>query len=60
MLSMHPENNHVRLVFQIPTRGILGYRNEFIIDTRGEGILCSEMIGFKPYVGEIDKHDFGL
>ncbi|MFA5211020.1 MAG: translational GTPase TypA [Patescibacteria group bacterium] len=59
MISMHPENNHVRLVFQIPTRGILGYRNEFIIDTRGEGILCSEMIGFKPYVGEIDKHDFG-
>lgn len=59
MISMQPEQNHTRLIYQIPTRGLLGYRNEFIVDTRGEGILCSEMIGFKPYVGEIERHDVG-
>ena len=59
MISMQPEQNHTRLIYQIPTRGLLGYRNEFIVDTRGEGILCSEMIGFQPHVGEIERHDVG-
>jgi GTP-binding protein len=59
MIMMKPEQNHTRLVYQIPTRGLLGYRSEFIVDTRGEGILCSEMIGFKPYVGDIEKRDVG-
>jgi len=59
MLEMRPEQNHQRLIYEIPTRGLLGYRNEFIVDTRGEGILCSETIGFKPYAGEIDKRDTG-
>ena len=59
MTSMNPEQNHMRLVYEIPTRGLLGYRGEFIVDTRGEGILCSEVIGFKPYAGEIDKHAVG-
>ncbi|MEK7211866.1 MAG: translational GTPase TypA [Patescibacteria group bacterium] len=59
MTEMRPEQNHMRLIFHIPTRGLLGYRNEFIVDTRGEGILCSEFIGFKPYVGEIEKRDTG-
>jgi GTP-binding protein len=59
MVDMHPEQNHTRLVFEIPTRGLLGYRGEFIIDTKGEGILCSQFIGFKPYAGEIEKHDLG-
>ncbi|HQF57220.1 MAG TPA: translational GTPase TypA [Candidatus Magasanikbacteria bacterium] len=59
MISMQPKQNQTRLVYHIPTRGLLGYRSEFIIDTRGEGILCSEMIGFMPYVGEISKQDVG-
>jgi len=49
----------VRMVFEIPTRGLLGYRGDFIIDTRGVGILCSRVIGFKPYAGEIRKHGVG-
>jgi len=57
MISMFPEQNHTRLVYKIPTRGLLGYRSEFIVDTRGEGILCSEVVGFEPYVGEIQKRD---
>ncbi len=59
MIEMKPEQNHIRLIFQIPTRGLLGYRGEFIIDTKGEGILCSEVIGFKLYAGEIEKHNTG-
>ncbi|MGQ0570122.1 MAG: translational GTPase TypA [Armatimonadota bacterium] len=45
----------VRLIFEGPTRGIIGYRNQFIIDTRGRGILASRVIGFRPYSGEIQK-----
>jgi GTP-binding protein len=59
MLEIKPEQNYIRLIFQIPTRGLLGYRGEFIIDTKGKGILCSEGIGFKPYIGEIEKHSVG-
>jgi GTP-binding protein len=59
MKEMRPEQNHTRLVYDIPTRGLLGYRNEFVVDTRGEGILCSEGIGFKPHAGEMEKHDTG-
>ena len=59
MKSMLPEQNHIRLIYEIPTRGLLGYRNEFIVDTRGEGILCSEVIGFRPYTGIIEKRNVG-
>lgn len=53
------KNNNSRLIFEIPVRGLLGYRNEFVVDTRGEGILSTEMIGFRPYVGEIKKNELG-
>ncbi len=59
MVSMQPEQNHTRVIYEIPTRGLLGYKNEFTVDTRGEGILCSEVIGFKPVAGEIKKRDVG-
>lgn len=48
-----------RLTFEIPTRGLLGYRGEFIVDTKGEGTIYSRVIGFRPYVGEIKKRDSG-
>lgn len=48
-----------RLMFEGPTRGLLGYRNQFVVDTRGEGILSSRVIGFKPYAGEIRKRATG-
>lgn len=51
--------NSVRLTLEGPTRGILGYRNQFVIDTKGEGILSSRVIGFKPYAGEIKKRQVG-
>lgn len=59
MLEMRPEQNHTRLIYEIPTRGLLGYRGEFVVDTRGEGILCSRFTGFKPYAGEIEHSDLG-
>ncbi|MEK7658049.1 MAG: translational GTPase TypA [Patescibacteria group bacterium] len=52
-------DNIVRLTLEGPTRGLLGYRSQFMIDTRGEGILSSRFIGFKPYAGEIKKRIVG-
>lgn len=48
-----------RLTFEAPTRGLLGYRGQFIVDTRGLGILSSRFTAFKTYAGEIDHHDVG-
>jgi len=56
MTEMKPENSSTKLIFEIPTRGLLGYRNDFVIDTRGEGILYTRVIGFKPYAGNIEKN----
>ena len=57
--SMHEKEGIVRMLIEIPTRGLLGYRGQFIVDTRGEGILASRFIGFKDYAGEIKKRDVG-
>ena len=59
MTDMKNHNGQARLIFEIPTRGLLGYRNEFVVDTRGEGILCTHFAGFKPYAGEIEKSRLG-
>ncbi len=59
MTNMKQANGQSRLIFEGPTRGLLGYRGEFVIDTRGEGIMSSRVIGFKPYVGEIHRHSVG-
>jgi GTP-binding protein len=59
MMNMTSEDGQTRMIYKMPTRGLLGYRSEFVVDTRGEGILCSEVIGFLPYVGQIDKRDVG-
>ncbi|MDE2040795.1 MAG: translational GTPase TypA [Patescibacteria group bacterium] len=59
MNDMKTHGNQVRMVFEIPTRGLLGYRNVFTIDTKGEGIMSSRVVGFKPYAGEIEKRETG-
>jgi len=59
MTEMKAEGSMARILFEIPVRGLLGYRNEFIVDTKGEGIMCTHNIGFKPYVGDIEKTDLG-
>ncbi|MFA5109246.1 MAG: translational GTPase TypA [Patescibacteria group bacterium] len=57
--DLKTHNGQSRLLFEIPTRGLLGYRNEFVVDTRGEGILCAHFLGFKPYAGEIERNNLG-
>jgi GTP-binding protein len=59
MKDMQDKDGISRIVFEIPTRGLLGYRGEFIIDTKGEGIMSSRVIGFKDYAGEIKKREYG-
>ncbi len=59
MMNMEQHHNQVRMTFKIPTRGLLGFRNEFIIDTKGEGILASRFTDFEPYAGEIKKRAVG-
>ena len=59
MNEMRTVNGNTRIVFEIPTRGLLGFRTEFIVDTRGEGIMSSRVIGFKKYVGEIKRTEMG-
>jgi GTP-binding protein len=61
MMNLKPtgHGNTVRLTFEGPTRGLLGYRNQFIVDTRGEGIMSSRVVGFRTYAGEIKKTQYG-
>lgn len=59
LTNMKSHENRLRLTFEGPTRGILGYRGQFIVDTKGEGIFGSRVVGFKPYAGEIQKKSTG-
>jgi GTP-binding protein len=59
MTDMRTKEGQVRMTFDIPTRGLLGYRGVFVIDTRGEGILSSRFTQFKEYAGAIEKHEVG-
>ncbi len=59
LYQMHEKDGITRLVFEIPTRGLMGYRGQFVIDTKGEGILSARVIGFKEYAGTLDKRETG-
>jgi GTP-binding protein len=59
MQNMIPHGNQARLLSEGPTRGLLGYKNQFVIDTKGEGILASHHIGFRHFEGEIKKRKAG-
>lgn len=52
-------NGDVRLEFTIPTRGLIGFRNEFLTATRGNGILASIFLGYRPWAGEIVSYRMG-
>lgn len=59
MKDMRVENGTAYLMFEIPTRGLIGYRTEFMMDTRGQGILNTLFLGYRPYVGAIDAAPHG-
>ena len=55
LVSMTPVGNRYRLEFLVPSRGLFGYRNEFLTDTRGEGIMSSVLDSYAPMKGEINR-----
>jgi GTP-binding protein len=57
--DMAEKDGLTRIKASIPTRGLLGYRGEFIIDTKGLGILSARFTKFGPYAGKIDRRDVG-
>ena len=57
---VNQKGGRVRLEFRIPSRGIFGYRNEFLTDTHGEGIMSSVFDSYAPYKGDIPPPQPGL
>ena len=60
MESMEKENEFSKLEYIVPTRGLLGYRSEFINETRGEGTMVRSFDSYKPYFGEIPGRNNGV
>ena len=58
-LEMTPMGGRTKLQFLVPSRGLFGYRNEFLTDTRGEGIMSSTFEKYEPYKGELSRRNTG-
>ena len=59
MLEMTPVGERMKIEFLIPSRGLFGYRNEFLTDTRGEGIMASVFDSYAPFKGELSRRNTG-
>ena len=59
LVTMTPIGSRYRLEFLVPSRGLFGYRNEFLTDTRGEGIMSSVLDSYAPMKGEIERRKTG-
>lgn len=59
VLDMTPVGNRMKLQFLIPSRGLFGYRNDFLTDTRGEGIMASVFDSYAPYKGDLSRRNSG-
>ena len=57
--DMHPLGSRTRLTFLIPSRGLFGYKSEFLTDTKGEGIMNSLFHDYEPYKGDIPRRNTG-
>lgn len=61
MINMHsPAQGYVRLDYKIPARSLIGYRSEFLTDTRGNGIMNHVFHGYEPFKGEIKNRNRGV
>ncbi len=61
MINMEPaESGHTKIDFEIPARGLIGYRTEFLTDTKGEGRMASVFKEYQPYKGEIQSRTKGV
>ncbi len=58
-IQMNPVGNRMKMEFVVPARGLFGYRNEFMTDTRGEGILASIFDSYAPMKGEVSRRNNG-
>lgn len=59
MLQMTPVGNRMKIEFLVPSRGLFGYRNEFLTDTRGEGIMTSVFEKYAPFKGDVTRRSTG-
>ena len=60
LMDMNPNSSgYTRLIFKIPARGLIGYRQEFLTDTKGTGTLNSEFAGYELYKGDIETRQDG-
>jgi len=59
LVDMRTEEGHTRMEFKVPTRGLLGFRGDFIIETKGEGILNHSFIMYEPFKGNIPGRSRG-
>ncbi|MCI7349316.1 MAG: translational GTPase TypA [Ruminococcus sp.] len=59
MTTMHPQGSRMRLEFIIPSRGLFGYKSEFLTDTKGEGVMSSVFDSYQPYKGDIPRRNTG-
>ena len=59
MLEMVPVGSRMKLEFLVPARGLFGYRNEFLTDTKGEGIMASVFECYAPYKGDLSRRSSG-
>ena len=59
LVQMTPSGDRMRLEYLIPSRGLFGYKNEFLTDTRGEGIMSTVFDSYAPYKGEINSRNTG-
>lgn len=57
---MNPMNDgYSRLEFEIPARGLIGYRSEFLTDTKGEGVMNHSFLEFRPFSGGVESRKNG-
>ena len=59
LVEMTPVGERMKIEFLIPARGLFGYRNEFLTDTRGEGIMASVFDSYAPFKGELSRRNTG-
>ena len=59
LISMSNRGSRIRLEFHIPSRGLFGYKNQFLTDTRGEGVMNSVFYAYEPYKGAIESRNYG-
>ncbi len=57
--NMSPKGSRIRLEFKIPSRGLFGYKNQFLTETNGEGIMSSNFADYEPYKGPINTRNYG-